>query len=136
MSAPTCVTCGNTTYYIAEDRKHYCLNHISDQESSLFDKDLTPEIVRRARALYSEAEFRASCDALYVEDEDWEDLDLWFNVGYFWDLNIFTSRHGLLCATLYPVSRAGNTITKKGYNIVSDPSVKEIEWIDLPKKEA
>lgn len=126
MTAPTCVTCGALTYYVAEDRNHYCTSHISDQPAVLYKKPLSPEIVRRARALYLEVLHRSSLEAIQIEDADWEDLDLWFNVGYFWDLNVYTSSSGLLCAVLYKVNDAGQTQLDKAYHIVSDPSTLEV----------
>lgn len=126
MTAPVCVTCGALTYYIASDRKHYCITHISNQESHLFNKHLSVEIVRRARAILAEVDHRSTLEAISIEDSDWEDLDLWKNVSYFWDLNIFTSPNGLICGTLYPVNEDGQTLTQHRFPIVSDPSAEEV----------
>lgn len=126
MTAPTCVTCGALTYYVAEDRKHYCLNHLNNQESALFDKELTPEIVRRALANYSQVLHRSTLEAIEIEDADWEDLDLWYTIGYFWDLNVYTSDNGLLCATLYPVNKDGQTQSLKPYPMILDPSTATV----------
>ena len=126
MTAPVCITCGSLTYYIASDRKHYCFDHVGDQESALFDVHLSAEIVRRARALWAQVNHRATLEAISIEDSDWEDLDLWYNVSYFWDLNVFTSPNGLLCGTLYPVSKKGQTRTQHAFPIISDPSAQEV----------
>lgn len=125
MSAPTCVTCGALTYYVAEDRNHYCLTHLDHQESDLFSKTLIPEIVRRALALFAQVLHRSTLEAIEIKDADWENLDLWYNVSYFWDLNVYTSPAGILCATLYPVDERGNTNTHVRYKLVSDPSSQE-----------
>lgn len=122
MTAPTCVTCGSLTYYVAEDRKHYCHNHLSGQENDLFSKKLSPEIVRRALAEHAQVLHRSTLDAIKIEDADWEDLDLWFTVGYYWDLSVYTSDNGLLCATLYPVDDRGQTQSLKPYPLILDPS--------------
>ena len=124
MSAPVCVICGALTYYVAEDRKHYCLAHLRDQETDLFDRELTPEIVRRAFANYAQVLYRSTLEAIKIEDADWEDLDLWYTIGYYWDLSVFTSENGLLCATLYAVNDQGQTITSVPYPLVRDPSTK------------
>jgi hypothetical protein len=123
MTAPTCVTCGSLTYYVAEDRNHYCFNHIPELLNP-YVKSLTPLVVRKARAIYAEVDHRSTLQAIDIKDEDWEDLDLWYNVGYYWDLNVFTSVNGLLCATLYPVREDGTTKTDEPHVLIADPSYK------------
>lgn len=132
MTAPTCVTCGALTYYVAEDRNHYCLNHLDHSEQDLFSKVLIPEIVRRALALFAQVLHRSTLEAIEIKDADWEDLDLWYTVGYFWDVNVYTSPNGILCATLYPVNQDGQTQTSDPFPLVSDPSKKKIKWVELP----
>lgn len=122
MSAPTCVTCGALTYYVAEDRKHYCLAHLNNQESALFDKELSPEIVRRALANHAQVLHRSTLEAIEIDDADWEDLDLWYTIGYYWDLNVYTSDNGILCATLYPVNEGGQTQSTEPYPLIIDPT--------------
>lgn len=112
---PSCIICGALTYYVNEEGDHYCHNHLQNQphEVEYFTEILNPNIVRLSLAKYQEH--------LHTYNGD-PDYDTWETIGYYWDLNIYASDSGVLCATLCPVDAGGNTITDRPYPLIVDPT--------------
>jgi hypothetical protein len=111
---PSCTVCGALTYFVAEDGKHYCHDHL-DYQGALFNKALNGALIRLALTKYQEN--------LHAYNGE-PDFDTWDTIGYYWDLNTFISPNGVLQATLYPVRKDGTTDTSVGFPLVIDQSLE------------